>query len=159
MTIEPQLNVTGFGCYGTLIDWATGIRAYLNGVLSSGHIAPSDTMLLFRRAKEPDIRRLVVTYPHANFVGIRVDPMIEIGELGALNKIHYAMTLSAVHYTAQKLSHIADLIGQVGVERCVVAADADQAANPPLPEMFHTFIIGWLQLGCSSTSPKVSSAT
>ena len=115
-------------------------------ILSSGHLEPSETLLLFREARERGVERLVVTHPHAEFVGMSVEQMREAGELGALNEMHYAFTTPAIQ-PPQKLGDIVATIRAVGIEHCILATDGGQSINPPPVEMLRLFIDGLVELG------------
>lgn len=57
-------------------------------ILCSGHVSPSEALKVFRRAKEIGIQRLVVTHPHAEFVGADADDMAQLAALGAMHEMH-----------------------------------------------------------------------
>jgi hypothetical protein len=115
-------------------------------ILCSGHLDPAETIIVFRRARELGIRRLVVTHPHADFVGATVEQMQELGELGAKNEMHYAFVTEAID-PPQDPGWIAGLIREVGLEHCFLATDGGQAVNPPPVEMLRRWIATLLELG------------
>ena len=115
-------------------------------ILSSGHLEPSETLLLFAEARERGVERLVVTHPHADFVGMSVEQMREAARLGALNEMHYAFTTPAIQ-PPQRLADIAATIRAVGIEHCILATDGGQSINPPPVEMLRLFIDGLIDLG------------
>jgi len=117
-------------------------------VLASGHLAPDETVLFFEAAVERGVKRLSVTHPHADFIGMSVDQMHHLAQLGALHEMHYAFVTSAVS-PPQRLADLATLIRQVGVQHCYLATDGGQAVNPPPVEMLRLFIEGLKELGFS----------
>jgi hypothetical protein len=117
-------------------------------VLCSGHISPEETVIAFQRAAELGIRRLVVTHPHADFVGASVRQMRALAELGALNEILYTFVTRAVEHP-QSMGQLADLIRDVGVDHCYIATDGGQSINPIPTEMFRLFLEGLLLEGFS----------
>jgi hypothetical protein len=117
-------------------------------ILASGHLAPDETKALFEAARERGIARLVVTHPHADFIGMTAPQMRELAELGAVHEMHYSFVTPAVS-PPQNLTSIAAQIRQVGVDHCYIATDGGQAVNPPPVEMYRLFIEGLIELGFS----------
>lgn len=115
-------------------------------VLCSGHVSPEETLTTFRRAAEIGITRLVVTHPHADFVGTSVAQMRELADLGAVNEMLYTFVTPAVEHR-QTMEHIATQIRDVGVPNCYLSTDGGQAINPPPTEMYRLFIEGLLRNG------------
>jgi Family of unknown function (DUF6282) len=117
-------------------------------VLCSGHISPEETLTVFRRAAELGITRMTVTHPHADFVGVSVQRMRELAELGAVNEMVYTFVTPAVEHT-QTMEHIASQIRAAGVQNCYISTDGGQAINPVPTEMYRLFIEGLLLNGFS----------
>ena len=115
-------------------------------ILCSGHVSPAEALSVFRRAKEIGIDRLVVTHPHAAFVGATTEEMTELAALGAMNEMHYAF-VTPVIVPPQTISHLAGLVRAVGVESCYLATDGGQAVNPRPVEALRLFIEGMLAEG------------
>jgi hypothetical protein len=115
-------------------------------ILCSGHLEPSETIQVFRRARELGVTRLVVTHPHADFVGATVEQMQELGEMGAKNEMHYAFVTPALN-PPQEVSYIARIIREVGLEHCYLATDGGQAVNPPPVEMLTRWVAALLEEG------------
>jgi hypothetical protein len=113
-------------------------------VLCSGHVSPEETLTVFRRAAEIGITRLVVTHPHADFVGVSVARMRELAELGAVNEFVYTFVTPAVEHQ-QTMEHIASQIRAAGVENSYISTDGGQAINPVPTEMYRLFIEGLLR--------------
>ncbi|MHB1164127.1 MAG: DUF6282 family protein [Candidatus Nanopelagicales bacterium] len=117
-------------------------------ILCSGHVTPQDALAAFRRAHELGITRLVVTHPHAAFVGADVAEMKELAGLGAMNEMHYAF-VTAVIQPPQTFKYIADTIRAVGVEHCYLATDGGQQMNPVPVEALRLFMVGLFEQGFS----------
>lgn len=112
-------------------------------ILCSGHVSPAETIQVFRRAKELGIERLVVTHPHALFVGASHEEMTELAELGAMHEMQYAFVTKVIE-PPQSMSYIASMIRTVGVDSCFLATDGGQKVNPRPAEAFRLFIEGML---------------
>lgn len=119
-------------------------------ILCSGHLSPLETLMLFGRARELGIRRLVGTHLHAAMIGMTIEQMQEAAELGALVEFDYAFATDAVP-PPQSVAEWARTIQAVGVQHCVLATDGGQAINPPPHRMFHRFIAEMLELGFTET--------
>ena len=126
-------------------------------ILCSGHVSPAETMQVFRRAKEIGIQRLVVTHPHAAFVGADARDMAELAALGAMNEMHYAFVTKIID-PPQTMSYLAGLIRAVGVRSCYLATDGGQAVNPRPTEALRLFIEGMLGEGFTSDELRYMTA-
>jgi uncharacterized protein DUF6282 len=115
-------------------------------ILCSGHVSPAEAIQVFRRAREVGIERLVVTHPHAQFVGADARDMAELAALGAMNEMHYAFVTKIID-PPQTMGHLAGLIRAVGVQSCYMATDGGQAINPRPTEALRLFIEGMLGEG------------
>lgn len=114
--------------------------------LCSGHLEPSETLLLFRRARELGVERLIATHPHAPFVAASTDEVLALADLGAVCELNYAFCTQAIS-EPQPVAHVSEMIREVGVERCLLATDGGQAGNPVPVEMMRAFLGGLLELG------------
>lgn len=134
---------------GALVDGVENVLRQVaehDLILCSGHLDPAETLVVFRRARELGVRRLVVTHPHADFIGATVEQMRELGELGAKNEMHFAFTTAAID-PPQDPAWIADVMREVGLEHCFLATDGGQAVNPPPVEMLRRWIATLLECG------------
>jgi hypothetical protein len=102
--------------------------------------------MVFRRARDIGIERLVITHPHAEFVGADADDMAQLAALGGMNEMHYAFVTKVI-VPPQTFAHLAGLIRRVGVEACYLATDGGQAVNPRPAEALRLFIAGMLAEG------------
>ncbi|QIZ37718.1 DUF6282 family protein [Saccharopolyspora sp. ASAGF58] len=115
-------------------------------ILASGHVSPSEAIKVFRRAAELGITRMIVTHPHALFVGASAEDMRELASFGAMNEFQYAFVTKVI-VPPQTMGHIAELIRKVGMESCHLATDGGQKVNPHPAEAFRLFIEGMLEEG------------
>ena len=126
-------------------------------VLCSGHVSPAEALAVFRRAREIGIDRLVVTHPHAAFVGADAEDMAELAALGAMNEMHYAFVTPIID-PPQTMGHLADLIRAVGVASCYLATDGGQAINPHPVEALRLFVEGMLAEGFTADEVRYMTA-
>lgn len=118
-------------------------------ILASGHVSPAEAIMVFKRAHEIGIERLIVTHPHALFVGATAEEMQELASFGAKNEMQYAFVTKVI-VPPQTMGHIAELIRKVGVESCTLATDGGQKVNPRPAEAFRLFIEGMLEEGLTA---------
>lgn len=126
-------------------------------ILCSGHVSPAEAVLVFGRAKEIGIERLVVTHPHAEFVGADAQDMTQLAELGAMNEMHYAFVTKVI-VPPQTFGHLAEIIRKVGVDACYLATDGGQAVNPRPTEALRLFIEGMLGEGFTEDEVRYMTA-
>jgi hypothetical protein len=115
-------------------------------ILASGHVEPAEAVKVFRRAHEIGITRLVVTHPHAAFVGATSEDMKELASLGGMNEMHYAFVTQVI-VPPQTFGYIGEMIRAAGVESCYLATDGGQKVNPRPAEALRLFIEGMLAEG------------
>jgi Family of unknown function (DUF6282) len=95
-------------------------------VLCSGHISPEETVVLFQRAHEMGIQRLIATHPNAPFVGIPTDIQRDLAGFGAY-----------LEWTPQgTVAERVEAIRAVGAFNSFISTDAGSlAALRPVPLM------------------------
>ena len=115
-------------------------------ILCSGHVTPEEALATFTRAADMGIKRLVVTHPHADFVGANAQDMRALSALGAMNEMHYAFVTPVID-PPQTMAHIAGQIRAAGVENCFLATDGGQKVNPVPVDALRLFIHGLMEEG------------
>jgi hypothetical protein len=113
-------------------------------ILSTGHLAPEEGLAVLRYAAGAGVRAMLVTHPHADFVGYTVDQMREAAALGAALEMHYTFTTPVVDPSGS-MATMAELIRAVGPENCVIATDGGRADLPAPVELLRLFIAGLLE--------------
>lgn len=93
-------------------------------VLCSGHIAPEETAVLFQRAYELGLQRLIVTHPNAPFVGVPTDIQRDLIGFGAF-----------LEWTPQgTLDERVEAIRAAGAVNSFISTDAGSLQAPlPVP--------------------------
>lgn len=130
-------------------------------ILGTAHLSIPEQKVLVRRAKEIGVSKIAITHPEADFIDMSIEDMKEFADLGGLLEFHYAMMTPSLAKRSEP-EFVARAIREVGPERCILATDGGQAANPPPVEMMRTFIDIMLGQGLSeadirtmvSTNPK-----
>jgi acetolactate synthase-1/2/3 large subunit len=125
-----------------------------DGILSTGHVSPEEAITLVRAARDRGVERILVTHPHAVFLGYTLDELRTLVRLGAVLELHYAFTTRAVTQP-NTIADLAGLIQAVGPDHCVLATDGGQAFNPPPVEMLRRFVEGLLREDIPETALDV----
>jgi len=116
--------------------------------VGTSHVSPPEALVLVKTARAMGIKRIVVTHPHAEFLGYTLKEMSELAQLGSLLEFHYAFT-TPVAQNPQSVADVAKIIRAIGPACCILATDGGQSSNPPPCEMLLRFIGGMLEAGFS----------
>ena len=112
--------------------------------VASGHVSPSEAILLFRAARDMGITRLIATHPtHWS----TKEELVEMTRLGAYVEHTFLSCMPSRGRTIP--AEVASLIGELGPERCVVTSDFGQWMNPPPAEGMRMAIAELLNTGMS----------
>lgn len=112
--------------------------------VASGHVSPSEAILLFRAARDMGITRLIATHPtHWS----TKEELVEMTRLGAYVEHTFLSCMPSRGRTTP--AEVASLIGELGPERCVVTSDFGQWMNPPPAEGMRMAIAELLNTGMS----------
>ncbi len=115
-------------------------------VLSNGHISPEETIDLFRKAMAMGVKpeRCMVEHPNSN-PSFTMDHMKAIGDMGAFLNISY----NAINpmFAGRHPKEGADIVKEVGAERCTVITDGGQHTSPGPAEGMRVFCNMLMQLG------------
>ncbi len=112
--------------------------------VASGHVSPSEAILLFRAAKDMGITQLIATHPTH---GSTTEELAEMARLGAYIEHAFLSCMPSRGRTTP--AEMASLIGELGPERCVVTSDFGQWMNPPPAEGMRMAIAELLNAGMS----------
>ena len=112
--------------------------------VASGHVSPSEAILLVRAAKDMGIARLIATHP--THWSTR-EELVEMTRLGAYVEHAFLSCMPSRGRTTP--AEMASLIGELGPERCVVTSDFGQWMNPPPAEGMRMAIAELLNAGMS----------
>ena len=118
------------------------IVAQRDMVLASGHVSPSETLTLFRAAKDRGIQRLIATHPAAT---ASMEELREMVSLGA--RAEYTFLSCMPSRNRSTPGEIVSAVRAVGVENCVVTTDFGQWMNPPPAEGMRMAIAELLNAG------------
>ena len=113
--------------------------------VASGHVSPTEAILLFRAARDMGIDRLIATHPTHRST---TEELVEMTRLGAYVEHTFLSCMPSRGRTTP--TEMASLIGELGAERCVVTSDFGQWMNPPPAEGMRMAIAELLNASMSS---------
>jgi hypothetical protein len=100
-------------------------------VLASGHISPREAVIVFERAREVGVTRLLVNHVEAPIVDADRQRQRDLAALGAKLE-HCHLSLHDGYAAAEML----DAVRTVGIQSAVLSTDLGQHANPPPTQGF-----------------------
>jgi hypothetical protein len=107
------------------LDEVLSLVAEADAVLASGHLAPDETCLVFDRAREIGVQRLLVTHAEAGLTAMPVPVQVDLARRGV--KIERCYLTVMAHDT---LAGLVQTIRQVGLDSTILATDLGQVGNP-----------------------------
>src|SRR4030095_2993764 len=135
---RPFVSVSKGGELLPDVKTVIGVIAKHGLVLSRGHSAPAEGLMLLREGKQQGVRQMIVTHAIQAPVLMNVVQMKEAASLGAF--IEFVGGSPEGQGAAARLDGIADAIRQVGVASSILSSDLGQQGNPLPPDGFAAFI-------------------
>jgi hypothetical protein len=124
-----------------------GVIARHNLVLATGHVSPSEALLLLREGKRQGVQHMVVTHAMNAPVLMDVAGMQEAVRQGAL--IEFVAGSLATPDAAARMDRYAQAIRAVGAESCVLSSDLGQRGNALPPDGLAAFLAALRSRGLS----------
>lgn len=98
-------------------------------VLATGHLHWEEAELLFERARERGLRRILITHPLYEAVNMPLERIVAISKRGAYIEQSYALNL----IDGIPIRRMVECINAVGPERTILSSDLGQATSPSPP--------------------------
>lgn len=117
-----------------------------DGILSTGHLHPEESVALFRKAKNLGVKRMVLTHATLNVTAMDLDLQREVVSLGAWVE-HCMLSLT------ERCRSLAEeeMVGQIlelGPEHCFLTSDLGSVDNGPVVAGFADWLERLAQAGC-----------
>ncbi|MDI3316930.1 MAG: DUF6282 family protein [Bacillota bacterium] len=112
------------------------LMAQAGAVLCTGHLAPAESLVLLRLARELGVERRVFTHPDLAVTRVGLEVQRELVREGVYVEKSLLTTLPA--WGGQGVEELVGSIRRLGVERVLLQSDLGQAANG-------SPVIGWLR--------------
>jgi len=138
-------GITIVGADGRLAPQVGDILDLINQhdmVLASGHVSPTEALVLFRAARDAGVTRMIATHPSAVAT---VEQQREMASLGAY--LEYTFLACMPARGALSVDGLALALETLGFDRCVVTTDFGQWMNPPAAEGMRMAIAALLGAG------------
>lgn len=123
--------------------------AQYGATLCSGHLSPAETLTLVRESRRRGIRSIV---SHATPFGIPVEVQRELAALGAF--VEQAGTNTFRERGEEAATAMIADVRAVGAEHVILSTDLGQAANPPAPAGFGSWMERMLDAGFSKNDVR-----
>jgi len=108
-------------------------------VMATGHVTPTEALLLMREARTAGAKRMIVTHAMNAPIAMSIEQMREAASLGAF--LEFVGSNVVTDPTAPaRLSRMVDVIRKVGPEHCILSSDLGQPNNPPPVQGFGAFL-------------------
>lgn len=130
MTCEHELScVDSSGKVVPELRSIMGLAKDMDLALCTGHISPAESLAIAREAERMHFSKLVFTHPLSKSVGATLEQMREMAKRGA-----YVELCALNVFYGTELERAFEMIGEVGVGRCILSSDAFFEWVPPGPE-------------------------
>ena len=116
-----------------------GVIAKHQLALATGHVSPSEALMLLREGRAQGVQHMVVTHAMNDPVLMNVAQMQEAAKLGAFIEFVGGSLTSAD--AAARMDRFADAIRKIGPESCILSSDLGQRGNALPPEGFAAFLL------------------
>ena len=143
--VGVTLYADGGGLFPEVEELLERIRAF-DAVLATGHLAPEESIALFRRAKEMGIGRLMLTHASEEVTAMPVDQQREIVALGGWIE-HCFMGVTEACPGHIPLEALAEQARAIGVEHVILTSDFGQVGNGPIVPGFADYLGRLMALG------------
>ncbi len=142
---RPSVAVSRNGRLLPEVEDVLGVIAEHQLVLATGHCTTEEGLLLIHEARRRGVGKILVTHAMMAPTHMSIACMCAAADLGAFVEFVYN-GLIGVHKEFEPRDY-AEAIRAIGPERCVLASDLGQAANPPHPEGLIAFFSAMKQEG------------
>ncbi|MCH7553726.1 MAG: hypothetical protein IIC82_07000 [Chloroflexi bacterium] len=124
-------------------------------VLATGHISNEETMAVVRKAKDMDMKRIIITHPITAHRGgtPTMDVMKEYASMGCY--IEHCLIGLMPRTQAITGEELADAIRELGPQHCIMSSDFGQLWNPPPAYGMKMFIAMMLAQGLTDEEVEV----
>lgn len=152
----PSKGLTVLDEKGEIAACVKDILDLINGtdvILDTCHLNAEESYKLVVEAKKIGLSKIVVTHPNCSVNKMTIQEQKELAAAGAL--LTYAFLPCMPMFDGQKPSEIADMIKQVGPEKCILISDFGQVQNPTVVEGMRMFITHMLMCGISDEDVRL----
>jgi hypothetical protein len=116
-------------------------------VLATGHLAPSEILVLLPEARRQGVQHIVVTHAMNDPVLMTIPQMQQAAKFGAF--IEFVGGSLAAQDAQARMDRFADAIRKIGPEFCILSSDLGQRGNALPPDGYAEFISALRKRGFS----------
>ncbi|MBI4887225.1 MAG: hypothetical protein HY824_09035 [Acidobacteria bacterium] len=145
---RPVVRVSRDGDLLPEVKQVIGLIAKHNLVLATGHVSPTEGLMMLREGRRQGVRHMVVTHAINPPILMNVSQMQEAAKLGAFIEFVGSTPVSAD--AKDRYDRFADAIRKVGPEFCILSTDLGQMGNPLPADGFAAFMAALRQRGITA---------
>ena len=153
--MKPEDGITVIDSSGALLSQVKDILRLAKEkdlVVSTGHLAPEESLSIARFCKEIGFSKLVFGHPDSGSVGGTLDHIKEMAAMGFFIEFPFLGMLPAFQrISPQKLI---EMIREAGPDQCILSSDFYFEWAPPPSEMMRMYIATLLGFGVSEQDLK-----
>jgi hypothetical protein len=116
-----------------------------NAILATGHVSNSEALILVREAAAAGVHRILVNHPDDRVSAISESQQRQLIKHGAI--LEKCLITTMPGWGDLTIKQIADSIGWLGTENCVIVTDFGQAHHEIPTEGLKRFVNGLLEYG------------
>ena len=153
--IKPEDGITVIDSSGNLFSQVKDIMQLAKEkdlVVSTGHLAPEESITIARFCKGIGFSKLVFGHPDSGSVGASIDHIIEMSALGFFIEFPLLGMLPGIQRISPK--KLIEWIREAGPEQCILSSDFYFEWAPPPSEMMRMYIATLLGFGVSEQDLK-----
>lgn len=101
-----------------------------DAALATGHISPEEIFVVAEAAKDAGIRKIIVSHPESNLVGMTLKQQKRAAEdYGVFLEHCYAQPVGGGEYKKNLETNL-EAVKEIGAENTIIATDSGQVQNP-----------------------------
>ena len=118
------------------VDEILDIIREFNMILATGHLSPSESMRLVRRAVERGVKKIIITHPEFPTTRYSIEQQRELAGYG----VYFERCYESIITGRASIKDVARAIRETGIDRNILSTDLGQAHNEPPPQGYAKFI-------------------
>ena len=122
-----------------------------DGVLSTGHLSPRESLAVVHAAKEVGVKRIVITHASVDMIDMPQDMQVQLAQLGCLIEHVYLACTDVSKIRRKSPAEVASDIRAVGSEHCVIGTDVGLPQLPDSVQALRSFIKMLMEEGISES--------
>ncbi|MEB3829979.1 DUF6282 family protein [Phormidium sp. CCY1219] len=153
----PGIKIAENGTLSPQTEGLLKLIAEKHLILETGHISPTEVMLVIDKARQLGIENIVVTHAMADVPGLSLDQMRHCAEMGAILELAFVNELMGENAVAAghdkwhrvSVAEMAQAIRAIGAQHFILSTDLGRPGDPLPAEGYKRFLEKLLAAGIS----------